>query len=246
MSQKCFLGFKTPEGNKWVCLAKPAEGTVTRDRCSSGATATTKAQFSWRVSPKRKGGSSAALAFFIQYEPLHCNSHTVLVNIVCVLQAPGRIQAFLRTLAGRSPELVRASVWLREVIGLVEWAGKDVCKRWCSASQMGWVLCRISFFSYVMKCASWGKWRSDTVIRSFGHIVRKICPRKICPLRTGKGLFSTFSVTPMQSALAPFLSLSSRRHFGDPLRLQTEVLSRTASGTMCNIFGWHLYSSFRS
>lgn len=46
---------------------------------------------------------------------------TLLANIVRVLQAPGRIQAFLRTLAGRSPELVRASVWLREVSGLVEW-----------------------------------------------------------------------------------------------------------------------------
>lgn len=65
-----------------------------------------------------------------------------------------------------------------------------------------------------MKCASWGKWRSGTVIRSFGHIVRKICPRKTCLLRTGKGLFSTFSVTPMQSASAPFLMLSSRRHLG--------------------------------
>lgn len=65
-----------------------------------------------------------------------------------------------------------------------------------------------------MKCASWGKWRSDTVIRSLGHIVRKICPRKTCPLRTGKGLFPTFSVTPARSAAAPFLLLSSRRHLG--------------------------------
>lgn len=54
----------------------------------------------------------------------------------------------------------------------------------------------------------------DTVIRSLGHIVRKICARKTCPLRTGKGLFPTFSVTPVQSAAAPFLLLSSRRHLG--------------------------------
>lgn len=56
-----------------------------------------------------------------------------------------------------------------------------------------------------MKCASWGKWRSDTVIRSFGHIVRKICPRKTCPLRTGKGVLSNVHAVRIDSfSLAQF------------------------------------------
>lgn len=73
---------------------------------------------------------------------------------------------------------------------------------------------------------------------------------KICPLRIGKGSFLHLLVTPKRSTSTPLLSLSSQRNFGDHPTCGYPFLNLLrglhASGTMCNIFGRHLYSSLRN
>lgn len=145
MSQNGFLDFETPKGNKCVYLVKPAEGTVMRRWRSL------LVQFRWRCHLRVE---EAAGLYWLSSPNTSLPisppfpSQIVLVRIVCICSL----------LEGHRPcsehwhwgllELVRASRWLCEVSGLVEWPGENMCKlRWYSASRKGQVLCRISFLA---------------------------------------------------------------------------------------------------